>query len=37
MCAGLNMLGPLKVARRYGFVGIDMASMEEVCYCIGGL
>ena len=37
-CGALNMLGPESgTIRRYGFVGVGIALLEEVCYFRGGL
>ena len=37
-CGGLNMLYPgSDNIRRCGLVGVDVALLEEVCYCGGGL
>ena len=33
LCGSLNMLGPGSGTRRCGFVGVDVALLEEVCHC----
>jgi hypothetical protein len=36
-CGGLNMLGPWNgTIRRNGLVGVGVALLEEVCYCVVG-
>ena len=38
VCGGLNMLGPgTGPIRRYDLLGVDIALLEEVCHCEGGL
>ena len=38
VCGGLNMFAPGSgTIRRYGFVGVGVALLEEVCHCGVGL